>query len=226
MRESAQRQGPYCARMWHPADIIDAVVSGLAQSAAERDLEQAVLGIDACDELELHPLIESALSAHGFGVHREQRYPRDRGRRRISEGDRCDFVLSPDARPLQQEDARSTLFESPDACALDEAFWLEVKVVHQYTLHGANAGYASQLLSTVRQDVSKLSRDDGILHAGLLIVLFVASGEVAQHDLRIWRERCLARSLPIGAPYERTFSMTDRLGNACCHLSLHPVHHL
>jgi len=212
--------------MWDCADIADAVAGGLTRAAGERDIEQAVLGIDACDELELHPLIASALRDHGMGVHREQRYPRDRRKRRISEGDRCDFVLTHDARPLQEEAARSTLFDDPRAVALDDAFWLEVKVVHQFAEAGPPAGYSSQLLSTVRQDVTKLSRDADILHAGLLIAMFVASPDVAEHDLRIWQDRCLAKSLPIAAPYRRQVRITNRIGNECCCLALYPVRHL
>ncbi len=206
--------------------MVDAVAAGFTRAAASRDLEQAVLGIDACDELELHPLIASALRDHGLGVWREQRYPRDRRKRRISEGDRCDFVLTPDARPLEEESARATLFDDPHAVALDDAFWLEVKVVHQFTEAGPNASYSSQLLSTVRQDVTKLSRDNDILHAGLLIAMFVASPEVAENDLRIWQDRCLAKSLPIAAPYQRYVRITNRVGNGCCCLALYPVRHL
>lgn len=212
--------------MWDCADIVDAIASGLGELEAERTLEQAVCGIDACDELQLHEHLERALRGSGYGVHREQRYPRDRRKRRLSEGDRCDFVLTADARPLREEAARSTLFEDPAAVPLDEAFWLEVKLVHQFTECGANAGYASQLLSTVKQDVTKLSRDTTILHAGLLIVLFVESPTVAEHDLRIWQDRCLERMLPIAAPYTRCMQISNRVGNECCHLSLHPVRHI
>jgi hypothetical protein len=209
-----------------PADIADAAEAGLRRCAEALDHEQAVRGIDALEEVALHPVLAEAFAAAGFGVHREQRYPDDRRRRRESEGERCDFVLTPDARPLRASEARSTLFDSADAVEPEDALWLEVKVVAQNGEEGANARYASELLSTVRRDVTKLSKDRGILHAMLLIVLFVADERVAEHDLGIWQDRCLRRSLPIGAPSRRAFEITDRIGNRACAIAVYPVHHM
>jgi hypothetical protein len=134
-------------------------------------------------------------------------------------------LLTPDHRSLAVTERRATLFDPPDAVGLEDAFWLEVKVVAQYTEEGANATYASQLLSTVRHDVTKLSKDDGILHAALLIVLFVRDVTIAEHDLGIWQDRCLERCLPIGAPSCRSMAITDRLGNSVCYVALYPVAH-
>jgi hypothetical protein len=212
--------------MWSAADIADGCADGLAQRAAALDTEQAVFGLDALDEVDLHPVLATALGSASFGVFREERYPADRQRRKESEGERCDLVLTPDARPLVVSERKATLFEPDDAVDLEDAYWLEVKVVAQYTEEGANASYSSQLLSTVRHDVTKLSKDDGILHAGLLIVLFVRERAVAEHDLGIWQDRCLERGLPIGAPYVRAVPITDRLGNGVCYLALYPVSHL
>lgn len=209
-----------------PADIADALEAGLRNEFERLDHEQAVYGLDSLDEIALHPIIARSLDAAGFGVHREQRYPGDRLHRRISVGERCDFVLTPDKRPLVQEDSRGTLFDSPDAVALDEAYWLEVKVVAQFTPDGPNAGYASQLLSAVRDDVIKLAKDPGILQAGLLIVLFVREPAIAEHDLRVWHERCIERGLPLAAPSRRTIAMADRHGNGCCAIAVFPIPHL
>lgn len=211
--------------MWSAADIADGCAAGLQQRAAELDHEQAVFGIDALDEVALHPELATALTSSHYGVFREERYPAQR-RRRESEGERCDLVLTPDGRPLVVSERRATLFDAPDAVDLEDAYWLEVKTVAQYTEEGANANYSGQLLSTVRHDVTKLSKEDGILHAGLLIVLFVRERMVAEHDLRIWQDRCLERGLPIGAPYIRSIDITDRLGNGVCYLALYPVSHL
>jgi hypothetical protein len=209
-----------------PADIADAIEAGLKRSLAHLDHEQAVYGLDSRSELELHPVLEDALRAAGFGVHREQRYPGDRALRRVSEGERCDFVLTPDGTPLMAEDSRGTLFDDPAATPLDEAFWLEVKVVAQFAPEGPNANYSSQLLSAVREDVSKLAKDAGILQAGLLIVLFVRDHSIAEHDLKIWQDRCLDRGLPLAAPSRRAIAMTDRHGNACCAIAVYPVMHV
>ncbi len=212
--------------MWSVADIADAVESGLRQSAEQIDLEQSVEGLDALEEVALHPILAEALTDGGYGVYREQRYPADRIKRKISEGERCDLVLTPNSEPLREPGAEATLFEPSGALELDEAFWLEVKVVSQYTPEGANRTYSSQLLSTVRQDITKLSKDRGILHAGLLIVLFVAEPIIAEHDLGIWQDRCLELSLPIGAPSRRLTPIADRMGNGVCSIAVYPVSHL
>jgi hypothetical protein len=206
--------------------MADAIEQGLAKKERELADECAVYGMDALDELALHPCIADALARAGYGVHREQRYPADRSRVKVSEGERCDFVLTPDGRPLRQPEQAATLFDSPDAVDLDDAFWLEVKTVSQFTTEGPNRSYGSQLLSTVRSDVTKLCKDSGILHAGLLIVLFVANDHVADHDLGVWQDRCLKRGLPIAAPSIRQFPIADRIGNELCAIALYPVRHL
>lgn len=211
---------------FYPSDIADAVIEGLSAHEAALDKERAVRGIDALDELSLHPIIAQGLAAAGYGVHREVRYPADRVKRKISEGERCDFALTPDNRPLRKPEAAATLFDPPNAVDLEDAYWLEVKVVAQFTTEGPNQQYASQLLSTVRQDVTKLSKDPGILHAGLLLILFVATDEIAEHDLGIWQDRCIARGLPIAAPSIRKLPINDRLGNCLCVTALYPVRHL
>jgi len=210
----------------HIADIADAVAAGLRGRFAQSEREQAVYGPDALDELALHPALAEALANAGFGVHREQRFPADRLRRRVSEGERCDFVLTADNRALVREFSRGTLFDDPDALPLDEAFWLEAKIVSQFTTEGPNRNYSGQLLSAVRDDVTKLAKDPGILQAGLLIVLFTRDASVVEHDLRIWQDRCLQRGLPIGAPALRGFAIPDRIGNAWCAVAVYPVAHL
>jgi hypothetical protein len=212
--------------IFSPADIADAAEAGLRRCTEALDHEQSVRGIDALEEVALHAVLADAFAAAGFGVHREQRYPQDRRTRRESEGERCDFVLTPDARPLRATEARSTLFDRADAVDPEDALWLEMKVVAQHVEDGANGRYATELLSTVRRDVTKLSKDAGILRAMLLIVLFVADERVAEHDLGIWQDRCLRRGLPIGAPSRRTFAIADRIGNRVCAVAVYPVHHL
>lgn len=208
---------------WSPADIADAVARGLELQAGALDEERAVHGLDVLDEVRLHPHIADALAAAGFGVHREERYPADRVRRRRSEGERCDFVLTPGGLDLRADDRPPTLFDAPDAVALDDAYWLEVKVVAQFTPEGPNPRYGPQLLSTVRGDVTKLSKDRGILHAGFLMVLFVADPEVALNDMAHWESRCLKLGLPIGAPSRRSLPINNRVGHDHAVLHVYPV---
>ena len=205
--------------------IADSIEACLASEAARLDLEQSVRGLDALDELGLHPLLQAGLREAGYGVFAEQRYPAATPIRRDSEGERCDLVLTPRALELAVPNREPTLFDPPDAVALDEALWIEVKVVGQYTPEGANARYASHLLGDVRRDVRKLSRDPGICSAALLIVLFARDQEVAAHDLAAWLTRCLDQDLPIGSPCLRSFSLNDRLGNGVCMVGVYPVWH-
>ncbi len=218
--------GEYDARMWSVAEIADAVEAGLVGEAERLDAEHAVYGLDAKDEVQLHPLLTNALQEAGYGVHREQRYPADRRRSKRSEGERCDLVLTPDGRALAAPEAAPTLFDPPDAVALEDAYWLEVKAVAQFTCDGPNRNYTSQLLSPARQDVRKLSRHRYTQNAGLLLVLFSQDERVAEHDLAEWLARGLERDLPIGSPSLREFAITDRLGNALCALALYPISHV
>ncbi len=211
---------------WCVDDIADAIAAGLQDRVDADRAAQAVSGVDALDEVSLHPELASALDRAGDGVHREERYIAARSKRSRSEGRRCDLVLTPDNRPLQDPKAVATLFDDPNAVPLEEAFWLEVKTVAQHTPEGPNAAWTNELLGTVRADVSKLSKDKGILHAGLLIVLWVASEDVATHDLGVWQNRCLDLGLPIGTPSTRVLPIQDRLGNSACVIRLYPVYHL
>lgn len=211
---------------WSVAEIADVLQAGLLSAEEALCKEQAVCGLDARCEIELHPLLQQILESASIGVTREVRYPGDSQRRRQTEGRRCDLVLTPDGQPLVDPLQTETLFASPHAVELEDAFWLEVKCVMQFTPEGPNSSYASELLSSVRQDVSKLAADQSILHAGLLIMLFVESEEVASHDLQIWQEKCLERSMPIAAPVQRAVPISDRLGNRLCYLAIYPVRHL
>jgi hypothetical protein len=211
---------------WSVADIADALAEGIGRAEAERRAEQAVYGLDALDELRLHTVLDGALRKAGYGVQREVRYPSERGDERASVGERCDFVLTPEGRPLRECAGRATLFDRADSVELDEAFWLEIKVAWQHTTEGPNPRYAAQMLSVARHDVSKLSRDPGILHAGLAMLCFVESEPIARHDLLIWYQRYVDRGLPVWFPSIRTIPIVDRIGNARCAIAVCGIAHL
>jgi len=210
--------------MWSVADIADALEIGLTHKAEQLDREHAVRGLDSLEELDLHPIIASALDEAGYGVHREQRYPADQMKHKRSQGERCDFVLTHDHLPLADVSDEPSLFDPPSAITSDEAFWLEVKVVYQYTQDGPNHNYTSSLLTPSRLDVLKLAKDTGINHRGLLILLFSQDERVAEHDLAQWLHGALNQNLPISSPSLRDIAITDRLGNALCKIALYPLH--
>lgn len=203
---------------WSTGMIADAVSDGLHAVAQSQDHEQVVYGFDHCDELGLHPLIHQALRDRGFGVWPEQRYPSAWIRSRKSEGLRCDVVLTEDADVLGLRDPelRNTLFDQGHACDPEDAYWLEIKTVAQYTIDGPFRRYSSELSTPVSKDIKKLWKDGLIRHAGLLLVLFTADKMIADHDLAVWYHRCLNRGDSIEPPALRGFEITDRIGNSYC----------
>ena len=208
---------------WRIAELADAVEAGLRTRASADDAEQAVYGFDTLDELGLHPLIQQALRAAGYGVWPEQRYPDDWQRIKRSEGKRCDIVLTPDRLPFRDPQLRNTIFDVMEAVDAGQAYWLEIKTVAQFEKEGAFRRYCAELLKPVAEDVRKLWEDVIIRHGGLLLVLFTAGQEVAEHDLVAWHERCIQRGLPVGAPAVRGFEIADRVGNNWCATALFPV---
>jgi hypothetical protein len=212
---------------WDVVEILESADAALRVAAAEADAEQAVYGIDALDELGLHPIIQQGLRDAGFGVWPEQAYPSARtARRRKSEGQRCDVVLSPSARPLVDPEAEATLFSPEDALALENAYWLEIKTVSMFTTEGPFARYSAELLSPVRSDIRKLAQDPLIYHAGLLLVLFTTDRDTAEHDLAVWEHRVLSKGYPVAPPIVRHTDITDRLGNAHMAVAQFPVRRL
>lgn len=148
--------------MWDGQEIIAAAAGALREREAALREEQAFAGLDALEEVALHPLLARGFETAGWGVVRERGYPgrwRGRhGRRRAlpedPERDRCDLVLLPRAgqrladplRAARAEEAdlaarEGTLFARAElaapegdggAVAPGDAYWLEVKVVGQH----------------------------------------------------------------------------------------------
>lgn len=201
---------------WSPAELADAIDAGLRARAAEDDLEQAVYGFDAMDELGLHPLIQKAYRAAGYGVWPEVRYPDDWHKKKKSEGQRCDVVLTRDGLPLREPGLRGTLFDQSPGADLDEAYWLEAKTVAQFETTGPFRRYSAELFSPVAQDIRKLWSDSLIMHSGLLLILMTATREVAEHDIGVWHRRCLDKGFPVSSPALRGFKIIDRIGNGWC----------
>ncbi|MEX0775911.1 MAG: hypothetical protein WD042_09390 [Phycisphaeraceae bacterium] len=209
---------------WNNADIADAVEAGLKRRAAADDLEHAVYGFDALDELGLHPLIHQALRDAGWGVWPEQRYPCDRERTKKSHGKRCDVVLTPSPDlPLRDPDLRGTLFDSRPATDPEEAYWLEIKSVAQFERTGPFRRYSAEMLAPVAEDIRKIWNDNLLRHGGLLLLLFTIDQALAEHDVLAWHTRCMDRGYPVSAPALRGFAINDRIGNGWCTMALFGV---
>lgn len=208
---------------WRWDDLADALAAGLQRAADEVELEQAVRGLDARSELELHPLLHAGLRAGGYGVAAEVRFPRDRGLRRRSEGVRCDMVVTPDGRPLAEPGAQLGLFAAPGAVLLAEAAWLEVKVVAQHREGGPNRGYAGALGRPVWKDIDKLAADPAIAHAAVVLIVFTEDAAVASHDLDVWVSAASVRGLRLGPREQRALAIGDRLGNRLCTVAVVPL---
>lgn len=202
--------------LWTTAEIADALEAGLRRRAQADDLEQAVYGFDALDEVGLHPVLAACLEATGFGVFREQRYPSRWNEQKRSTGERCDLVLTRDGLPLKDEAVAGTLFDRTAGADASEAYWLEVKLVAQHETGGAFRRYSAELLRPVMKDLTKLWNEPAIRHAGLCLVLLTEDQRVAEHDLGVWHARCLDRGLPASVPSVRGLPITNRIGNGWC----------
>lgn len=180
-------------------------------------------GLDVRRELDLHPTLHAALRAAGWGVAPEQRFPRDRERRRRSEGARCDIVVTADGLPLADDAAQLGLFAPTRSVAPTDALWLEVKTVAQHHPLGPHRNYAAALQGPVWRDVRKLVDDPQIRHAGVVLVLFTADREVADHDLDVWARGARTRGLPVSPREQRSVPIADRVGNRLCTVALFPI---
>jgi hypothetical protein len=239
--------------VWQPDEIVIALASGVERFSAALDAEHAVTGLDALDEVGLHPILQNALNAphlgqspdHTLGVHREFPYPTPtKLRPDHRERERCDLVLTedraaPPADPVRErkdlDQAVGTLFapladtipSAQTTTPLEDCFWLEVKAVGQYTftdgLPGPNRTYTSQLTQGPAADIRKLSRDPLIAHGGVLVLLFAADQPTAEHDVGVMVHKMLDRDLPISSPAIGSFPMNDRIGNSVCTLALVPL---
>src|SRR5262249_10947789 len=128
-----------------------------------------------------------------------------------------------DGAPLLDPQAQGTLFEAPNASALESAFWLEIKTVGQHTINGPFERYSAELLAPVSRDIKKLANDNLIYHAGLLLVLFNENEAVARVVLVVWEACGLKRGWVVGGRLTRYFGITDGMGNGYMSCALFPI---
>src|SRR6478736_2432739 len=99
--------------VWDFSTVADHLGEILASAEADLRLEQAVYGLDAKAELEIHQLLATGLARH-YDVAREVHYPSTVGRK-LTHRPRCDLVLSPKGKPLKLDSKPATLFDPPDS---------------------------------------------------------------------------------------------------------------
>lgn len=164
--------------------------------------------------------------------------PRDR--------QRCDLVLTPEPnqtlddslttekqRRAEAAKLEGSLFSSfptsdlplpTSAIPPESCFYLELKLCGQHTntsgIPGPNRTYAGDLTRAPLADLKKLAEDHRIHHAGVLLIVFTESEQVARHDIAILAHRILDRNWPISSPTLRSFRIPDRMGNTTCTLCL------
>jgi hypothetical protein len=226
-----------------PTMLVDIAAEGLQKRSGELEAEQAVYGLDALSEVQFHPLLAAAFRGAGFGVWPEQPLPGIVSNRpKRAERERCDLVLTesplhplvdPVAVLKESDAAAGTLFAGqmappkPRGVPPEEAYWLEVKLVEQFCFSagvpGPNRSYSSELLSIAPRDIPKLAADTLVRFGGLMLILFTAGREVAEHDLGAMAHRCLDQGFPVAAPCWRGFAVPDRIGNTWCTISILPV---
>lgn len=225
--------------------VLSTAISALAQQSIALDQEQAVRGIDALKELQLHAVIEDAMIREGYGVSRETHYPSGGDAfTKATHRQRCDLVLLNDpsmslldpAEELKQlAIAQDTLFagctnlvpDPSEICRPEDAWWIEIKTCSQHAYRDGvptqNPSYAHDLVTGLQTDLCKLSADPSIWHAGVLIVLFCENEAVARHDLNLAASMCIDQDIPVQSPLIATESITDRGGNGCVAVGLFPV---
>lgn len=170
---------------WDAQAIVDACETSLRRRESELEQEQSPAGLDALDEVDVHPILAAGLVDAGWGVLREQPLPGATGGAspalpKRAQRERCDLVLLPSPRHVLLDWVRESrertkwqgsLFENvppppplPDrslCVSARDAFWLEVKVVAQHAfIDGVprpNGAWGSQLVASLTQDLAKLA---------------------------------------------------------------------
>lgn len=228
--------------MWHDEDILELLTGALRDEDHRLREEQAVHGLDRLSEVALQAVLTRAITAHGLGAFREQVYPcAPIAGSRLTERQRCDLVLtrSPLCPPIDPDDARraaaasaGTLFahtavpELSPGCAAEYAYWLELKLVGQFTFNRGvpvpNTTYTAELTAGLAADLAKLAADPMIRHGAAALVLFNADQEIADHDVRALSDRA-ARRGQARLFMRRSFGVLDRIGNRVCTVVVAPA---
>ncbi len=208
--------------IWDFSTIADHVQQVIQSAEDEKRLEQAVYGLDSCDEKQIQSMLAGGL-ARWYEVAREVHYPSSFGKK-LTHRARCDLVLSPLGKPLKRDATPPNLFDPPQQCPPGEALWLEVKVAYQYREGNVrHRGYGSQWRSAVIEDLRKMEAEEPIREAGLLLIVFNASAEVLEKDLDLFETALVIKEVLAGFRQVRSVKITERIGHHLCAAALWPT---
>jgi hypothetical protein len=201
--------------------VADHLGEALKLAEHELQLEQAVYGLDARDELALQGLLASHL-AHHYEVAREVHYPSSAGAKRTHRM-RCDIVLSPKGCPLKLDFLPATLFDNKQECPPSEALWLEVKAAYQFREGGMrHGGYGAQWRSAVVEDLRKMEAEP-IHEAALVLIVFNESPEILEKDLDLFESVLAQKEVLAGFRQVRSVPILERIGHRLCTVALWPT---
>jgi len=185
-------------------------------------IEQAVFGLDALDDLELHQLFVRGLSPT-CSAQREVSTPATSAKRRNLRV-RADLVLTPAGRPLRTSD-EPDLFTPADACPPEEALWLNLRVIRQFPpLSNPTSTHGAAFRAALAVDHSKLIADARITDSALAVVVFSDTQETLGGFVQaIDADLALAGLTPADSAarrHVRSVSITDRLGHRLASVAL------
>ena len=190
--------------------------------------------MDSLPEREIQAILAGGFEKAGLHPLREVRFPHRAGEPIRSVGTRCDFVLRPEDAPLDlgdeidEEEAEAPgLFaeiapEPPSPLDPEQAFWLEVKTGAACRDLG-EAGDLATLPKRTTVDLARLAHARRIRHAAVLVVAFGPDEETMAHDAHALDRHAADQGLPTLGAVVRTFSLTDRHGNAAGLVAVIPV---
>lgn len=208
--------------MWCFSTLADHLAGAMERAEADLRLEQAVYGLDAREELEIHSILALGLQKH-YEVAREVHYPSSAGKK-LTHRQRCDLVLSERGRPLRLDSAVPTLFDPANQADPGEALWLEVKVAFQFREGGAtHGGYGAQWRTNVVEDLKKMEGEPLIKEAGLVLIVFNESEQILQKDAELFENILALKEVLAGFRQARSVKILDRIGHKVCSVLVWPT---
>ncbi|MCC6239111.1 MAG: hypothetical protein IT448_02255 [Phycisphaerales bacterium] len=207
---------------WDFATIADDLARALQTAEQDLQLQQAVYGLDALDERQMHALLAEQLASQ-YDIAREVHYPSSFGNK-LTHRLRCDLVLSPLGQPLRLDSRLPTLFDPPNTCPAEKGLWLEVKCAHQFREGGVvHTGYGAQWRNGVVEDLRKMEAEPRILQAGMVLIIFTESPEILTHDLELFQTVLIKEEVLAGTHQVRQFPIWQRNEHRLCTIALWPT---